>query len=160
MMQIDKVKYDAKECKTIIHYQRESNKSEEMLDEYKIVSWDDPLVSFFNALKKLKGHVYAICEIEGDEDDLEIKGVSFSWTQGIMGATITACKTLKTSRSPLVLNTPHLPTEPYSEKDVDAPVLSRDCVDALQSLLAEAEKYINGQRQQKQIKLELTRSAA
>lgn len=152
-IQINKIKYSKKDEKTTIEYEKHSSKIEGAFDEHKIISWDDPLDSFLNTLNALKPHVFEICEFEGDEDDLEIKGVSFSWTQGIMGAVITACKSLTTSNSPLVLNTPHLPSEDYSGSNPEALILSRDAIDDLEALIEEAKKYIKGERKVKQLSL-------
>lgn len=106
-----------------------------------------PHASFLNAIMGLRKHVNEICE-EGLKDKelhkLEITGISFSHTNGIMGAVITAQKILENSNSPLILNTPHKSEQFYSESGEGDPkmLLSPDCIAALMLLCEEAEEYL------------------
>ena len=63
-----------------------------------------------------------------------------------MGAVITALITIESANSPVVINTPHLPSAQYSETG-QSPLLSHKCTYALKQLLHEAERYIDGERE-------------
>jgi hypothetical protein len=138
-----KIKYDG--AKVRIEYEVEREGKEP--DEYSLFSADAPSTSFQAALGALREDVIAICELPADQmDKLHIRGVSISHTNGIMGACITALKTVQTANAPLVLNSPHLPSAPYS--DNPEPVLPPETCERLRALMAEAQKYIDGERAQ------------
>lgn len=144
--QINKVSY--KDRNVLIEYELLPNVGEESsdLNEIKLKSSDEPLEEFKTALRSLAPHVEKICCLpEGFCNQAEVRGVSFSWSNDIMGAVITTLVPLETANSPMTINTPHLPSQPYSEGG-ETPVLSDDCIDALKKLLAEAERYINHER--------------
>lgn len=155
---ITKVKWDQKKNKIQIDYEKELESSEDSneRDFYSLKVSDEPLDSFFEALNELDEHVCLICEFPlKDQDKLEIKGVSFSWANGIMGAVITALKMVHTARSPLVVNTPHLATAPQSDQDDNCPILDRDTVFALRRVIDEAKLFISGARKKTQLTLDL-----
>jgi hypothetical protein len=79
---------------------------------------------------------------------LTVRGVTITWTNDIMGACITALKALKGANAPLVLNTPHLPSEPYSEGGSPDFLLPEETAENIGALLNEAEAYIRGERAQ------------
>lgn len=142
-MQINKFKYDG--TTTTIEYTFERDGS---LDEIKVVlkSTDEPKKELKDLLASLKDSVEEICCLaEGYCSHAEIRGVSFSWTSEIMGAVITALVPVETANSPVVINTPHLPEEPYSDGNA-APVLPTKCRSILKNILKMAEGYVNGDR--------------
>lgn len=144
MLRICKVKDDGDKVR--IEYQRE-RADKQGYDDYSMSSVDRPTVAFTQALSALSADVVQICELpESDADKLTIRGVSVTWTSDIMGACITALKRLNTANSPLVINTPHLPSEDYG--DNDGPVLREETALRLHRLLLEAEGYIDGDRAQ------------
>lgn len=123
------------------------------VDEYEMNCTDAPTSGLTSALGALKKHVATICELPAGyvEKGVEIRGVSFSYggDDRVMGATITALKTVSTANAPLVLNTPHLPSNSYTEDDAGlTPTLPRECIDDLRQLQAEVLAYIDGQRVQ------------
>ena len=141
-----KIKYDGK--KVNLYYVVEANE-----DKHWFESIQQPTPEFVAALDKLVADVIVICElpiiyITG----LKIRGVSLSWTiadgEYIMGAVITALKTLSTSNSPLTINTPHLPAEDYGGNNPNAKVLSADCCDNIKELIESAEGFLLGERSQ------------
>ena len=87
-------------------------------------------------------------------EDCKATGASFSYVPGptgkeIMGCVITLQKKLSTANSPLILNTPHLPSEAYSGNPNDTnPTLPGELVDRLEKLQEEARLYIRGERAQ------------
>lgn len=118
-------------------------------DSYKLSSYDKPRPEFIDVMQNLVEPLVKICEFqEGYGDTIEIISVSISHSKGIMGATITGLKKLDTSYAPLVINTPHLPTEDYSGNNPNAPLLPEMAITRIEALIEEAEFYINGKRSQ------------
>jgi len=142
-MKIRKAKMDSK-GKVRIEYEKESS---EGVETHTLECEDSPRPEFQEALKALVGDVIEICEISCDADRITVLGVSFSWTHDIMGAVITAMKGLVAGGSPLLLNTPHRPSEPYGEK-AGGPTLDLSTVKRLESVMDEATKYVMGERAQ------------
>lgn len=143
---INKVKYDRKINQVLIEYdQIREDKDDEI--KINLKSNDKPLPEFIESLNNLSQFVESICELpDGYCSQAEIRGVSFSWSHEIMGAVITALITIASANSPVVINTPHLPSAQYSETG-QSPLLSPKCTYALKQLLHEAERYINGERE-------------
>lgn len=138
---ITKVKYNG--SKVHIEYEIVKDTGN---DEFSLTCSEEPNPEFKAALAGLSKAVDEITEIS----DTEVRGVSFSNTNGIMGAVITALKKLDGCNSPLVINTPHKPSSPYSQGDPNAEdkCLSSAAVKELKKLQAETEKYIAGERAQ------------
>lgn len=125
-------------------------------NEHTVKSAEKPAPAFIDALKNLKSDVSEWLDQKPEWNiNLDIRGVSLSWTNGIMGACITALKPLKMSRSPLVVNTPHKPSEPYSEGDPDADsyCLTGDCIATIKELIDAAEGFLDGDRAQTSLDL-------
>jgi hypothetical protein len=152
-MNITKVKYSGEKVR--IEYTIERTDGGEA-DEYTLQSADKPLPSFETALLALTPDVVDICELDTlSAAHITVRGVTFTWKNDIMGACITALKTLATANAPLVLNTPHLPSESYSGSEHDrSPVFSRGTYDRLGHLITEAVRYIDGERAQANLPLE------
>ena len=146
-MNITKVKYDG--SKVRIEYTVDRKDGGES-DEYSVVSGDKPLPSFTDALQALSMAVADICELNREASScIDVRGVTFTWKSDIMWACITGLKSLKTTNSPLVLNTPHLPESAYSgNPDDGSPCLPRAAAQLLYSVLEEAKRYLNGDRAQ------------
>ena len=143
-MNITKVKHDG--TRTHIEWMRGDPDEP---DNWSMNSKEHPRQELKDALGALKPHVCDICELPDEwAQRMEVRGVSFSWARDIMGACITAFKNLENSDSPLVLNTPHKPSSPYSETGDDKNCLSAECQTALENVLNEAELYVKGQRAQ------------
>ncbi len=141
-----KIKYDGSKMR--IEYEVERGDSDP--DEFALLSTDKPEPEFDSTLQALTQDVLAICELPaGDADKIKVRGVSLTYTNGIMGACITALKTLETANAPLVLNTPHLPSEPYSEGD--ALTLDPATVGRLSALVDRANRYVDGHRAQQSL---------
>jgi len=151
-LQINKVKYDRKAGQVTIEYEQVG------IDEVKITlkSNDEPLPELVDCFNNLIPYVETICQLpDGYCNDAEIRGVSLSWTNGVMGVVVTCLVPLDNANSPMVINTPHVPAEQYSEGG-ESPVLSKNVVIVVEELINEAEKYINGERKpDSQLKLDL-----
>ena len=103
-IQIDKVK--VKEEKIEISYKKTAQDGAQ--DEYAFRCHDKALPSFYDAMEILALDVCKICELpENYVEGMKVSGVSYSWTNGIMGAVITAQKSLLKSNAPLIINTPN-----------------------------------------------------
>lgn len=141
---ITKVK--CKDGKITVHYEVRRADREDR-DKFTLESWDQAKPEFYSYFDLLKNSVIEICELPVHFiDRVQVIGVSFSWTEDIMGATITALLSLKNSNAPLVINTPHKPEAPYSEGSDDSNVLPDDAIRDLTSLMAAAKRYIDGER--------------
>lgn len=141
---ITKIKHNAGKVK--IDYLIERN--DEQVDEYSLVCSDAPVPEFAEALQALKKVLPAWLECKPDYcDNMTILGVSISWKGDNFGCCVTALKPLKSCNSPLVLNAPHKPMEPYSGDDY-ANCLTQEQIDGIKNVIAEAEAYIDGTRAQ------------
>jgi len=126
-------------------------------DEFSFTCHDRALPAFYEEFVRLAPQVCDICEFPDDyEANLTVVGVSFSYTETkdgeVMGAVITALKKLDGANSPLVINTPYLPSQSMSDSKSasmsDGKVLPDDCIRVLEDLQVEAERYIQGKRAQ------------
>ena len=148
-----KIKYSKE--RVIIEYDEEKGAGTNNLT---LNSFEAPAPGFKKAFKRLEKWVNEICELNLSPEDvstlISIIGVSFSWTNDILGAVISAKKHLEGTPAPLILNTPHKPSEPYGKNADESNVLDSDCVADLENLQKEAEKYLNGKRAQVKIDLE------
>ena len=143
---INKIKFERKTGNMVIDYDQMFSTKD---DEIKIVlkSGDKPLPGLVEKLDGLKPFVEIICELpNGYCAGAEIRGVSFSWSNDIMGAVITALVPISSANSPVVINTPHLPSQSYSE-GTEAQVLPFECARMLKGLINECQKYIMGDRE-------------
>lgn len=145
---IDKIKYA--DARVDLAYTETSTNS---VNTYTIDSADQPMKTFNEALQALKSFVLDLLELPDSygEKNFAIKGVSFTHKSDIMGAVVTAEKKLADSNSPFNIATPHLPSKPYNPKDTDSLHLSPTFVRALDRLIDEANKYIDGKRLQMDI---------
>ena len=136
-----------------IHLQYEKPNRNGGWDEYSMKSGEEPKPSFERALDNLIPHVEEMCELPYKDHQVHpytIRGVSFSYggDNDTMGATITAERSLTSSNSPLILNTPHKIEDPYAEGADDTQVMTTDCLLDLQTLMDEAEDFLDGERAQ------------
>jgi hypothetical protein len=146
-IQINKIKYDRKAKSVQIEYDQPVQ-GVNCVDDVKIIlkSSDEPLPEFSECLAKLAPFVESICQLPvGYCEEAEIRGVSLSHSNGVMGAVITALVPLDTAYSPVCINTPHLPSDQYNEGG-EAPELPSGCTKIINQLIIEAERYIGGER--------------
>jgi len=116
-------------------------------DEYSLHCADLPLVAFREAVRALVDDVCVICEFPSSEaSKVKVLGCSLTYKDGVLGAVLTATKDLMTCPAPLILNTPHLPEKPYG--DGGGAVLPANTVRRVRALCVEAERYLDGDREQ------------
>ncbi|MBI3582400.1 MAG: hypothetical protein HY096_00435 [Nitrospinae bacterium] len=123
-------------------------------EEYSLTSIDKPLPSFSAALQGLAMSVVDICELnKQDINYIIVTGVSFSHSgeKQVMGAVISAQKKLKKTDALLNLNTPHKIEDFYGETGSKQQLLDDDTIKKIYDVIEEAEKYIAGERQQKDL---------
>lgn len=103
-----------------------------------------PLLSFYAAFDSLVPHACKILELpDAYRDEITCTGISFAYSKdGVMGATMTLQKKLLRSAAPAILNTP------YKPEWGDPNALSRDCLDAIRVVIAEAQRFLDGERAQ------------
>jgi len=128
---IKKVKITSENKILMIYEKRSKNNG---WDEYQFTCSEEARPEFYASLDALKEHVIEICELPDSYiDRIKVRGVSFSWTNDVMGATISAAMTLENSYEKLNLNTPHKISSMYNENtpDDEMQLLSSECVDCL-----------------------------
>jgi len=148
---IKKVKYDG--AKVIIHYEVE--RGEGKIDEYDMSCVDAPTAEFKKAMDALKSLIEEWCDMPGIKTEaIEIRGTFFSWKHGIFGGGFTAIRPLKNCNSPLVINAPHKPSEPYSDGGDESTCLTGIESELLCEVCRQAELYLDGERAQMELPLE------
>jgi len=151
---IEKIKYKRKEKTLVLQYKQLNDAGK--WDKLTLETHDPPDPDFIAAMDSLAPHVIDICEVgeTWSPGQLTVSGISVSDSGGIMGAVITAQVKLETSQSPLNINTPSKPEEPYSEGGSDEYCLDPDAVESIKYLLTEAKGYLDGKRAQQSIDFE------
>ena len=121
--------------------------------ETKITIKEDLHDDIFQAMQKLCPIVREIAELPDDYPKggaLNVRGISWTMHEelSIKGACITALADLTTSNAPLVINTPHLPFEPYSEPagDYMPPTFPSHGLHLLRAIEDEILLIIDGKR--------------
>jgi hypothetical protein len=116
---------------------------------------DAPKPKLLEALQALAVPALKECEVirtlDATEIDARVRSVSFSWSLDIMGASICLLVALDHADQPLVLNTPHKPSQPYSGETGHA--LPEAMVEKLTRLHVLVERYIDGDRVRQQTDL-------
>lgn len=143
-MRIKKIKV-INETKLRIDYDNKNHVGD--IDRFSLISSEPAAPSLYAAINSLSPFVHEMCELSAaDKDLVSAFAVSLVYTgeDESLGAVISARKTLKNSNTKLVLNTP-LKSEDSSD---DKQVLPSGCVGVIQTVLAEAEKYVTGERAQ------------
>lgn len=131
-------------------------------DEYHMKCSDLARPEFYNALVDLRQDVLTLLEYPKTWlDDILVKGVSFSYSDdsddGVKGAVISGQRTLQYSASPANFNTPHKPYKMYNENAEDTDgiiVMPEEIQERLDVLDNEANKYIDGDRAQMELKFD------
>lgn len=149
-----KVKFGSDE-KHVFEYEVSKDVERTVVDELSFKSKEKALPAFYEAMQDLSEHVCEICELPKEmASEIKVIGVSFSYEEksDVMGAVITATRTLKHSNSPMLINTPFKPSDFYNEDEAatkdPALLLSQECVEALHTMEDEAIRYIDGERLQ------------
>lgn len=127
---------------------------QEIKESFVFKSYDEPVQKFKDALQGLCPHLTEYCELPANyASRIKVRGVSI--THGdhedgrkIPGLIITGVMQYKKSHGVLVLNTPFKQSEFLTEAGGDeSKLLSDECIEVLETLFAEAERYIIGERE-------------
>ena len=140
--------------KVEVHY--EEMNADGGWDELAVKLGAAPAASFEAALAALPAHVVDICELgPGGVERIKVTGVTYSYggENDVMGASIVVQRSLVCTAAPMCFTTPHKPSAAYTEGGDDSNCLSGECVDALDVLALEAEKYVKGYRAQTELEL-------
>lgn len=143
-----------------------NEKGEEIRENYKYISSDKPLDSFTDALQGLKPYLTEYCELPKDYvGRMQIRSISISYMdhptgRKIPGVIISGIMRYKRQSGVLPCNTPYKQPELLTETDEEEKVknnaesfklMSKDCFEVIQTLFKEAEKYIEGEREEMEI---------
>lgn len=121
-------------------------------DKYTMECSEQPTPAFHTALRELQGHVAVwVDQPVAWGKDLEIVGVTLTWNRDVMGAVVTAIKPVECGA--WCINTPHLASEVSYE---DGPCMDWACFRALERVIDQAERYVDGERAQGQLPLGAT----
>ncbi|MCK9210350.1 MAG: hypothetical protein M0P61_05870 [Ignavibacteriaceae bacterium] len=136
-----------------IHLEWQVRRNDDSFDTFSLDSKDKPAPSFSLKLLDFRSFVNDICDLRLNETELhtlEIRGLSLSYSgdKHIMGTTITALKALPGRNAPLVVNTPHLIEDYYSDNGDPKCLLPQDLVTLIYEIQFEAEHFIKGFRLQ------------
>jgi hypothetical protein len=144
----------------LIKYEK-SIKGSGAFETITVESAEKPQKDLQAALQAMAAHLCAIAELPADwAEDLEIRGVTCTWTDGIRGLVITGLRKLEHSNAPLVLNSPHFTEAPYAEDGDDTVSVYDDgCGEDLETLDRLVFGYVDGAREQLRLELEAAPSA-
>lgn len=111
--------------------------------------YEEPRPELPEAMAALEPHVRGLLGLPEDwaRGAIGVAKVSWSWSEktDIKGASVSCHVHLDAADSPLILNTPHLPYEPYSD---GGKCLPEDMVEALEELERCVAEYLDGARSQ------------
>ena len=147
-MQIDKIKIKADDV-----YIEWSEKSTGGTNIFTLDCKQRAQPELYQKMVQLADHVVELIEVPDTYvQGMEIRGVSFDWTEmdkksTVMGAVITVVKRLKSGLY-LCFNTPHATEIPFGKSTELDRCLSSACCDVLRELITEAKGYIAGKRAQ------------
>ncbi len=149
-MRLRKVRWDGK--RVTIEYTRGAGTEEHPADEFAFSCGDEPSRAFKDALQALGKDLNVICEFNPPAR-ITMRSVSLTWKNDILGAVLSGLKHLTTANVPLVLNTPHLPSEKYGP-NAGGPLMPDGMRERLRILLDEASRYVlGGAREQARLDL-------
>ena len=136
-----------------VHLDWQLKREDETYDKYSLESKDTPHPSFTLKLLELRNYVNDICDLRLHIDEfhkLKISSISINYAgeKHIMGAAITALKDLPNRNSPLVVNTPYLIEDYYSDQGDPNSLLPSKLVLLIYEIFDYADDYIQGKRAQ------------
>lgn len=156
-MTINKISYVGEKVSIDYSEKKNDNKFEDRI----IQSNEKPLPSFLNALLKLRVFVLRMLEMPDKDSEIvriHVQSVNFTFTtkRNVMGVVISATRSLLHSTASQPLKTPHKIVEPYKEGEIGNKKMLMDpvCVEYINELIEEAEKYVNGERAQEEMNFE------
>lgn len=129
-------------------------------DEYALNCHDLPLPSFYKALTALNAHVCSLCEFPAsDAKKIDATGITVREKGDNALALIVARKKIRKGKRIFNVSTPLLPMW-ADEENKGADHMDEDTAKAIEKVIAEAKKYVIGDRAQGQIEFEDDKPAA
>lgn len=123
-------------------------------DNYSVTFHDNPLKSFYTALDALNPHVCELCEFSAkDAEKISSTGITVASDGENSKAVIVARKRIKKGKRIFNIATPILSMYP-DEENKTTEHMDEAQAKAIEKVISEAIKYINGDRAQGQIKFE------
>lgn len=138
----------------VIDYDNQNPNNRENTDVMSIKTKDAPRPEFHTALQGLKEHLLEILELsDGYGKSMKMTGLSLSTKADVTSVILKAKKTLQNTASCFNLITPKKPMEAGEESAGDD-VMSKEAVDAINQMIAEAKMFVKGERNQGMLALE------
>lgn len=113
---------------------------------------DEPAESFTDALHALLAPCLSLIEAQDWEDEAEVMGLSVTYESERRGFVVTIRKELEATRGPLIVNTPYIVDD---ADDDTTPVAPRPMTAAVDRVIHEAGRYLNGHRAQRDLVAEM-----
>ena len=113
-------------------------------DRFMISSAKRARPEFYARLTELRPHLLEMWHLDdGYGQDLVVTGVTYTYTNGVMGAVITGHKLVDDANAPLHLSSPH-----KVSMGGKGALLTPACAAALEAVADEAIAYVEGRRDQ------------
>ncbi len=134
---------------------------ESVRETHTVESPERPIKGLRDALSMMAAHLCTMAELPSTwAKEIEIRGVTETHTNDVRGLVVTGLRKLRGSNAPLVLNSPHFTECPYSEDgDSDVGIYTATCGADLDDLERWVWGYLDGEREQLQLGLEVEPSA-
>lgn len=144
-LKIKRKKDEAKRYRVFLQWGE--GREETIAITHHLSSAEPPAEGFLGALVGLIQPVLALLELPDSYGaGMEVVGVSFTHEEERgRGAVVTCLKSVAGAQSPVVLNTPYLPE---TAADENSPTLPAALASAIEALCDEAERYLDGEREQ------------
>lgn len=119
-------------------------------DELSLKTKDPPKRELLEALSAMAEHAVEMIEApESWADRVTVQSVKFDFTDDVQGVVITCLRKLDFHDAPMVINTPHFTSEPYSETDIrEMGLYSAECAEAIEELWRRVFEFVDGDRAQ------------
>lgn len=132
----------------LISYDQANQNNRGETDVITIKTQDEPRKEFHTALQALKPHLLEILELPtGYGSGLKITSVSLATKADVTSAIIKGKKVLQNSNTPFNIITPLKPMNAGEESAGDN-LLTDECRDAINEMIAEAKLFVKGERAQ------------
>jgi hypothetical protein len=152
-MKIHKVRYSSKAGVTI-DYEAENQSKPGTTDHITLCSQEPAREEFEKALEALKPHLLEMLELpEGYGSGLTVSGATFTHKNEAVKVVIVGKKVLSGTNSPFNIITPAKPMI-VKEESASDDLVTDECREALNNLIAEAKLYAKGERLQQTLNLE------
>jgi len=154
MRRLRKVKISAKyDVVTVAVAFEKHNQTTDGWDQVSFRSEEPARPELHDALSEMGRHLLSICEFPFEwRYEISVQGVTITYSDDdIQGVVISGRRELKKSNAPLILNSPHISREPYSESSDGTSLYPPGCAEDLDTLERAALAYVDGARLQREL---------